>query len=569
MRVAKQVKLLVALGLVLTLFLSGCAQAAPKPAPEPAPVPNPAPSPSPAPAPAPAPKSSPSPAPTPTGPYGELRIAVSTLGSQRFDPIKSDFTGLGMNCLPMMDPILWQVGAEQKPWVAEKWTVGQDGLTWTFNIRKGIKFHNGADLTAADVKFSIERFKGPEALQPGSIIRDIQTIEMVDDYTLRLVTKSVQPFLPFTVAGRHPAITPKAYIEQYGIDYFERKPIGSGPYRFVSATFGDVSQFEALDTHWIRPASFKKLSVIRVSEETTKAAMLRTGAVDITDVELEAAEALEKLGYKAYPYTMQKGSVSFFGAYEPRGKGMPTSDVRVRKALSLAINRKAFIDVLYKGRAKPPLPMGLYASYADYDVAYWYDAFAKANPYDPAEAKRLLKEAGYPDGFKIKFFSCQPAGRGFLPKWAEIIAGDWREIGVIAELQIIDLGTYTQWRRHPANINLVGNVLCYAAPEYAGQSAASLDGARSDAVQTRLLDAAPFGPELDKMITLAMSEMNDAKRKETTARVIRMIEDTYTRYQVAQIPMMLVTSPKVNVDEWFPPSNPYPPTYADRTRHAK
>ncbi|MBM2825094.1 MAG: hypothetical protein HW402_758 [Dehalococcoidales bacterium] len=564
MKIAREIRLAVMLALVGMLSLAGCAKAPPSPAPTPAPIPTPAPTP------APTPKPTPTPAPTPTGPYGELRIAVSTLGSQRFDPIKSDFTGLGMNCFPMMDPILWQVGVEQKPWVAEKWAVANDGLTWTFNIRKGIKFHNGADLTAADVKSSIERFLGPDSLQPGVILGNIQRVEQVDDYTIRLYTKSVQPFLPYNLATRNPVVTPKSYMEQHGSDYFERHPVGSGPYRFVSATLGDVSQFEALDTNWKRPAVFKKLSVIRVSEETTKAAMLRTAAVDITDVGLETAESLEALGFKAYPYSMQEGSLIFFAGYEPRAKGMPTQDVRVRKALSIAINRKAIMDNLYKGRAEPPLTCTLFSSYADFDVAYTQDLVAKANPYDPVEAKRLLKEAGYPDGFKIKFYSCQPAGRGFLPQWAEIIATYWRDIGVIAELNPTELGTYTAWRRHPVNTALVGNALCYGNPEYAGNSAASeLANWTSDAGNTRLLDAAPFGLELDKIIFAAQSEMDAGKRKELTAQAIKIVIDSYTRCQIARLPMMLVTVPGVNVDDWFPPSNPYPGTYADRTKHAK
>jgi len=473
----------------------------------------------------------------------------------------------------MYDPLCWWEAGKDGPMLAEKWEISQDGLSWTFNLRKGIKFHNGTEVTAADVKFSLDRYRGPESMQPPLAIRDIDSVEQVDDYTIRVKTKAVQPFLAYylTPASSTMLVTPKAYIEQRGIEYFNQHPIGSGPFRFVSATLGDVSEFEALDTHWARPAAFKKLSVIRVSEETTKAAMLRTGAVDIIDVEIEAADTLEALGFKTRMHSMQNGTLYFFGAYEARGKGLPTQDVRVRKALSMAIDREAIIKDLYKGKAQRGLPAEMMESTSDLDIPYWYDYFGKANAYDPAESKRLLKEAGYPDGFKLKFYSCQPSGRGFLPKWAEIIATDWRDIGVIAELNPVELGTYTSWRRHPANIAMIGNAVMYGVNEYPGRSAIlQLTSYVSDAGHTRMFDAAPFVAEMDELIYGGQSEVSAEKRTEMAARAAKILVDSYVSCQIARVPMMIVSNADtVSLDDWpFPSANSYPPTYASRTKHA-
>ncbi len=565
MKISKQL-LVTILALVFILSLAGCAQPAPAPAPVPIPVP------APGPAPAPEPVPTPSPAPAPTGPYGELRIAVTTLGAQRFDPIKSDLTGMGMNLYQMYDLLFWWEKGEGRPMLAERWEVGKDGLSWTFYIRKGVKFHNGADLTAADVKFSLERHMSPQALQPPEAIRDIERVEMVDDYTVRVYTKSLQPFMPFYLSQTSSTVlvTPKSYIEQRGVEYFETHPVGSGPFRLARQVSGDISEYEALDKHWGRTADFRKLSIILIPEETTQAALLRTGGVDLTNVGLETAEILETAGFKVQPYLWQNGSVHFFGAYEARGKGMPTQDIRVRKALSLAINRKAIIDGLYKGRARPPFVGDLVESSTDIDVAYWYDYFAKANPYDPAEAKRLLKEAGYPDGFKIKMYATKSSGRAFIPQWAEIIQGYWREVGVIAELNTIEHGTYTTWRRHPVNIALVGNALMYGNPERPGRSVAlQLTSYASDTSSTRLLDGANIAG-LDELINAAQSEMDAGKRKEMAAKVLKTSVDTYVMYQIAQVPAMVVYSPRLSLDTWpSAPANSYTPTYAYSIKHAK
>ena len=135
---------MVALGLAVTLLLAGCAKATPAPLPTPMPTPTPSPAPTP----------TPSPTPSTTGPSGELKIAVGTIGAEKWAPFKADNTGTGNMLAPMFDFLFWWEKRQLNPYLAERWEIAPDGLSWILYIRKGVKFHNGAELKADDVKFS-------------------------------------------------------------------------------------------------------------------------------------------------------------------------------------------------------------------------------------------------------------------------------------------------------------------------------------------------------------------------------------------------------------------------------
>lgn len=557
MRTSPRIKILAVLGLVVILLLAGCA----KPAPPPTPTPIPAPAPAPAPTPTTAPTQ------TPTGPYGELRIAVSTLGNESFDAVKASETERNTLLGPLSYYMFWFKGNEVKPGIIDKWQMSPDGLSWVYHVREGIKFHNGEPLTARDVKFSIEQYLVPTAYFADSR-NMVERVEVMDDYSVRVYTKGTQPYLPSIESVENPSqgvILPKNYIEQYGMAYFLRHPVGAGPFKFVRHVSGDFVEYEAVDKHWLGAPDFKKLLLILMPEVSTMVASLKTGAVDIIDAGVETANELERLGFRTLQTQLITANALLHGTYDKRAAGMPAADIRVRQALSLAIDRDEIRKSFFYGQAQPAPTAYTGANVADIDVPYWTSYAAKLNRYDPDEAKRLLTEAGYSQGFKIKLYAFPQRGTMYLPKLAEIIQAYWARVGVNAEVVPTDFGVWSTWRKQPADI-LVGQASLFRhAPRVLAANNLS-SGFESRATNNLVDDAFP---ELDQLIRASYSEMDTNKRREIIAKATKMAADTYTAIPIAAVPAIIALGPRVDLELTTPTSSTSISTYAYLAKHRK
>src|SRR5215813_15666154 len=228
-------------------------------------------------------------------PKGTLIFAVESLAAQTLDPILESRPGNAVYQATMYDSL---VGFDIDkgglgPGVAERWVMSDDGLSWTFYLRPGQSFHNCDPLTAHDVKFSLERQMSPKSLAAaaGSMRRSIKSIEVVDDLTVRVNTNEPQLGLPAALSravAPEGAIMPKKYIETVGEEEFRKKPIGSGPWKFVRSVPGDRVEFEAVGhAHWRGRPLFKSLHILQVPEEATRVAMVRTGEAAIASISPE------------------------------------------------------------------------------------------------------------------------------------------------------------------------------------------------------------------------------------------------------------------------------------------
>jgi len=212
-------------------------------------------------------------------PTGTLRYANADFQSESVDPIV-----VGGPWIPaLMDTLLtYDPQGNVVPAIAESYELSPDGLTWTFNIRKGVKFHNGDPLTAADVAFSIQRFGSKESTNPWSpyLLKNNESIQARDDDTV--VYKALKPEWPLKVPFAETRILPKAYFERVGQDGFRAQPVGSGPYKFVSWTPKTRFEMEANTEYWgdVRPAFAKAVETL-VPEESTRVAQLERGEADI------------------------------------------------------------------------------------------------------------------------------------------------------------------------------------------------------------------------------------------------------------------------------------------------
>jgi peptide/nickel transport system substrate-binding protein len=282
-------------------------------------------------------------------------------------------------------------GNAMAPSLAESWSVAKDGLTYTFALRRGVKFHNGDPVTAEDVKFSFERYRGTSA----RLFKErVAAVEVPDAQTVRFRLKQPWPdFLTFyaTPATGAAWIVPKKYVESVGDDGFKKAPVGAGPYKFVSFRPGVELVFEANEQYWRKAPSVKRLVFKSVPDETTRLAMLKRGEADVVySVRGILADEIRKTpGLALKPtFTTFTEWILFAEQWNPRS---PWHDRRVRLAANLAVDRQAINQAEYLGEGHVTgsmIPRG-------FDFAWP----APPYPHDPAKARALLAEAGYPNGF--------------------------------------------------------------------------------------------------------------------------------------------------------------------------
>ncbi len=314
------------------------------------------------------------------------------------------------------------------PSLAESWTVSEDQSVYEFKLREGLRFHNGDPFTAEDVKFSFLRSKGSRILH-----EKVRDIEIVDPYRVRFHLHEPWPdFMIFygTIVTGAGWIVPKKYVEQVGDDGFKKKPIGLGPYKFVSHTPGVELVMEAFEGYWRKVPSVKRLVFKSVPEATTRLAMLKRGEVDIAYL-LDAPEARDLQRDPALRLAFSGGIAVFFldflEQWDPKS---PWHDRRVRLAANYAIDRQALSEAETLGASKPA---GSFIP-RTFEFALPIEPY----PYDPAKAKQLLAEAGYPNGFDAGELHQLPPYFSL----GEAILGYLRAVGIRLQMRPMERAAY-------------------------------------------------------------------------------------------------------------------------------
>lgn len=312
--------------------------------------------------------------------------------------------------------------------LADSYDVSPDGLTYTVKLHPGVKFHDGTAFNAAAVKVNLDRASNPDSrLKRYNLFKMIDKTEAVDDLTVKITLKT--PFSAFVNNLAHPAavmISPAA-LKQYGKD-IGFHPVGTGPYRFVTWNQTDFVKVEKFNGYW--KAGLPKLDSITwrpVVDNNTRAALLQTGEAQFAyPIPFEQAKVLEKndkLALVASPSILHR-YISMNVTQKP------FDNPKVREALNYAINKEALIKVAFSGYATPaegPLPSSI-----DYSVKYhpW--------PYDPAKARELLKEAGYPDGFTTTLWSSH--NHSTAQKVLQFTQQQLAQVGVKVQVIAMDAG---------------------------------------------------------------------------------------------------------------------------------
>ena len=364
---------------------------------------------------------------------GQITLAVNiSLAPTWFDPAETAGVVTPFQMLYALHDALVKPmpGNAWAPCLAESWTQSKDGLVYEFALRRGVRFHNGDPLTADDVKFSFERYRGAAA---GTLKARVAAIEIVDPHRVRFRLK--QPWPDFMTFYATPAtgaawIVPKAYLERVGDDGFKKAPVGAGPYRFVSFTPGVELVVEAYEGYWRKTAAVKRLVFKSVPDDSTRLAMLKRAETDVAySMRGPLGEEVQRtpgLTLKVTHPTFTEWLV-FTQQWDSKS---PWSDRRVRLAANLAIDRQSLSQAEYLGfgKAAPSIIP------RDYEF-YWAPP---EYPHDPARARQLLAEAGFPKGFDAVEIATDVV---FAPE-AEAIINGLGSIGIRARLRPMERAAF-------------------------------------------------------------------------------------------------------------------------------
>ncbi len=311
------------------------------------------------------------------------------------------------------------------PAVASDYVVSEDGRTYTFTLRENVKFHNGSVVTAEDVKYSIERSAGMidgEKVMEISAFKNIESVNVVDASKVEVVLKAADTEL---ISFMTVAIIPKDYDAQ------ETKPIGTGPFKFVSNTFNQSFVMERFDEYWGNKAYLKTVTFKIINQASTAVTELKSGAIDIYPY--LSVDLANQLNDKTY---VVSGNTNLVQALFLNNKVEPFDDVNVRIALSYAIDKQGLMDMLSDGKGSI-IGSGLFPGFGKY-----YKDCSKVYSYNQEKALEYLKKAGYEDGFT--FTVRVPSNYQYHMDSALVIKDMLSKVNVTMEIEGIEWATWLE-----------------------------------------------------------------------------------------------------------------------------
>jgi peptide/nickel transport system substrate-binding protein len=410
------------------------------------------------------------------------------------------------------------------PSLAESWSVTEDGLSYSFVLREGVTFHNGEKVTAEDVKFSFERYRGAAK---GPLHERVASVETPDARHITFRLKNPWPdFITFYAATTGAGwIVPKRYVEKIGDDSFKKAPVGAGPYRFVSFTPGVELVLEAYEGYWRKSASVKRLVLKVIPEEATRLAALKRGEIDIAySIRGELAQELRQTpGLTLKPAVIQATFWLYFPEqWDPKS---PWHDERVRRAARLALDLKTINQALTLGYGhthgsiipdnfeffwKPPEPM-----------------------YDPAKAKQLLAAAGYPNGFDAGYYNCDSS----YANLAEAVNNYLGEVGIRAKLRPLERVSFNQQYAEKKLKNII-------------QGGSGSFGNAATRMETFVAKGGAYSyggyPDLDKLFEQQAVELDHGKRAEVLNEMQQIVYDRVVYTHLWQLAFINGVGPRVS-----------------------
>lgn len=436
-------------------------------------------------------------------PGGTLRVGLSADPAE-LDPHKTNLTSAWhviehvYNGLVTTNPAL-----EPVPALAESWEISEDGLTYTFNLRQGVMFHNGREMTAEDVKYSYERILDPETASPSAADLDnAQSIDVVDDYTVTVTLGSADSSFLAKLMGSSLAIVPQEVVDAEG-DLMNTM-VGTGPFKFVEYVPNSMLVVEANPDYWEEGLPYLDgIEFQIVPENTARTTALSSGTVDF----IEYAPAQDLPIFESDASIVVTGdentNIRYFAFNLERE---PFTDVRVRQAISMVVDRAPIIDAAIFGAGQPTNIL--------FPETYWAGYESEIPAPDIEGAKALLAEAGYEDGFSTELHSWSQYP--FLSNAAVVLQEQLTQIGIQSELRFEENATYlANYFASDFDISVTGTS-AYVDPNDVIQSNFS-SGSENNASNYS-------SEEMDELIVAGQEETDQEARAEIYQQIQELIK---------------------------------------------
>lgn len=415
------------------------------------------------------------------------------------------------------------------PCLADSWEESEDGMTWTFKLHEGVKFHDGSDFTSEDVVASYDYAREPGSSY-NSRFTSVESVEAVDDYTVVIHMKNKYPLLLTDLAMV--CISNKENIEGKTPEEVGSSVIGTGRYKLVEHVKEDHIDMVANEEYWGGAPEIKSVRFRPISNAATRTATMLSGELDVMggvsvqDVErLEATEGIHVVSEPSMEMIYMNMEQMLDDNPAVEGGGNPLKDVRVRQAMYQAIDTDMIINNVMQGHAYPTATLIR-------DTFNGYSPELERFPYDPEAAKALLAEAGYPDGFTITL----DAGSDITVNSSEVaqaVAGYLEKVGIKVNLNLMPSATFLP---HIRPYEHKTGLLISAWSVYTGEGITMMNQHCYTYDQEKGTGNANRGhysnPEVDKLISEAMQESDKERRAELTKQIDKMTHD-----DVAYIPL--------------------------------
>ena len=451
---------------------------------------------------------------------GQMSLAIIS------DPTLNPFTWPGQFSTVMAAKPLWSTLIKYEPGtmravpdLATSWEPAPDGLAWTFKLRQGVTWHDGAPFTAADVKFTIDNIMNPQvnALFRSNLV-GLKGAEVVDDRTARLVLDKPFSSLPIQL-GYNIAMAPKHLLDGKdlnSLDEYVQNPIGTGPFRIREIVKGSHIAMEAFPDYYDGRPNLDGMVFKIIPEINTQVAQLRTGELDLALIEPPHKETLRNQQNLQFS-TVEQPNTFYFCLNNSRE---PFNDKRVRLALTLGCNRQLMVERILRGEA--PVAAGAYGT----AFGEFQNKELKPYPYDPERAKQLLAEAGWQpgadgimekDGKRMSFGFMVDKGNPTREQMALALQQDWKRIGVDIQIDVQEFNVYLRRGNSRPGDYDARTGWRITAPDPDKTSEYTTEGTNNHYMYSN--------PEVDRLMEQGKAESDQNKRKEIYHRIQQIMYD--------------------------------------------